>query len=233
ATTPCDGAGQSCNGSGQCTMGKKANGDPCSAGSECNSTYCVDGTCCVSACAGVCQSCGVPGQLGACVNLPAGSQDSNSTPACGGTQYCDAAGTCQTGSKPNGLKCAAGSECGSGFCVDGVCCVNACTTACFTCNGDLPGTCTGERLGFADAACAAGQYCDDMHKCAMGRKPNGAQCAKEIECGSGFCVDGTCCESVCTGTCRTCANATGSCTFAAAGTDPHLNCKGEKGCGGK
>ena len=95
-----------------------------------------------------------------------------------GASYCDAAGTCQTGSKPNGLKCTAASECGSGFCVDAVCCVNACTGACSTCNGDTPGTCGAERTGFADPACPANQYCNDKHTCTMGKKPNGAVCAQ-------------------------------------------------------
>jgi hypothetical protein len=233
ASMPCDSAGQSCNGSGQCTMGKKPNGSTCGAASECTSNFCVDGTCCVSACTSTCQSCGVPGSLGACVNLPAGSQDTNSSPLCNANQYCDAAGTCQTGSTPNGLACTAASQCGSGQCVDGVCCVNACGDPCMTCNGSMPGTCTGERTGFADPACMTGQFCNDMHKCASGARPNGATCVNDIDCASTFCVDGTCCESVCAGTCRTCANATGTCAFAAAGTDAHNNCKGEKGCGGK
>jgi hypothetical protein len=226
ATTPCDGAGQSCNGSGTCTTGKKANGATCTAAADCTSNYCVDGICCVSACTGTCQSCAVPGSLGACVNLPAGSQDSNSSPACNGSSYCDAAGTCQTGSKPNGLKCTAASECGSGYCVDGVCCVNACTGACLTCNGDTPGTCGGERTGFADPACPANQFCNADHACTMGKKPNGAVCGSDIECGSSYCIDGTCCESICTGDCRTCANATGTCQLAADGTDPRMKCKG-------
>jgi hypothetical protein len=232
ATTPCDGAGQSCNGSGTCATGKKPNGSTCAAAADCTSNYCVDGVCCVSACTSTCQACNVAGSAGACVNLPAGSQDANSSPLCNGSSYCDAAGTCQTGSKPNGIKCAAASECGSGYCVDGVCCVNACTGVCNTCNGDVPGNCGFERTGFADPGCPSGQFCGDDHMCAMGKKPNGATCTLDIDCGSSYCIDGTCCESICAGTCRTCANATGSCTFAASGSDPHMNCKGEKGCGG-
>jgi len=235
ASTPCDMAGQSCNGSGTCTMGKKPNGSDCMAAADCTSNYCVDGKCCVSACTGTCQSCGVAGSLGACVNLPAGSQDSNSSPACNAGSYCDAMGSCQTGMTPNGLRCTAASECGSGFCVDGVCCVNACTGACQTCNGDTPGTCGSERIGFADPACPANQYCDSMAKCTMGKKPNGAVCASDIECGSTYCIDGTCCESICTGDCRTCANSTGTCQLAADGTDPRMKCKGSgvAVCGGK
>ena len=33
---------------------------------------------------------------------------------------------------------------------------------------------------------------------------DGATCADDVECASGFCVDGLCCESVCRGSCTAC-----------------------------
>ena len=46
------------------------------------------------------------------------------------------------GPKQNGQVCEAGSECVSGFCVDNVCCENACTGACRSCAlASSPGRC--------------------------------------------------------------------------------------------
>jgi hypothetical protein len=42
---------------------------------------------------------------------------------------------------PNGGECVTPSQCRSDFCVDGVCCNNACTTPGFICNGPTPGIC--------------------------------------------------------------------------------------------
>ncbi|EYF00860.1 Hypothetical protein CAP_8949 [Chondromyces apiculatus DSM 436] len=43
------------------------------------------------------------------------------------------------------------------------------------------------------------------------RRAAGSTCATAIECASGFCADGRCCESACTGNCVSCANPTGTC----------------------
>jgi hypothetical protein len=52
--------------------GRKANGDPCQAGNECTSDFCVEGVCCNSACNGVCESC-IAGQRGRCDPAPDGT----------------------------------------------------------------------------------------------------------------------------------------------------------------
>lgn len=54
----------------------------------------------------------------------------------------------------------------------------------------------------------------------------GQGCAIGRQCASGSCVDGVCCDTACEGVCRTCAlpGAEGTCSFAAPGTDPHLDC---------
>jgi hypothetical protein len=63
--------------------------------------------------------------------------------------------------------------------------------------------------------------------------PIGAPCAAAAECGSGFCVDGVCCEGACDGTCMACAVALGStgsdgeCRPVAAGIDPRDACLAE------
>ncbi len=58
----------------------------------------------------------------------------------------------------------------------------------------------------------------------MGRAPNGATCTCSSECGSGFCVDGMCCNSACTGTCQACniRSSPGTCSPIPAGTRPVL-----------
>ncbi|MFO0760464.1 MAG: kelch repeat-containing protein [Byssovorax sp.] len=55
---------------------------------------------------------------------------------------------------------------------------------------------------------------------------DGASCSTGYECGSGHCADGVCCDEACDGLCRTCAaeGSVGTCTHAAAGTDPRVEC---------
>jgi MYXO-CTERM domain-containing protein len=236
ATTPCDAGDQYCA-NGTCSNNKLPNGKSCEMNSQCGSNFCVDKICCTSACLGTCQACNVEGSEGSCTNLKAGSQDDTATVTCAGAQYCDAAGTCQSGKKANGLKCAAAEECGSNFCVDGVCCGSSCTDACYACNLSGNGTCTGILTGGTDpnaaTPCAAPNYCASDRKCTVGKKPNGAVCTGDTECGSNFCIDGVCCESACQGKCRSCSNATGTCKPVADGMDPRKDCAGSNMiCGG-
>ncbi len=229
ATLPCDGTKQFCTGAGACGMDKKPNGQDCTAAADCGSTFCVDGKCCNSACLGTCQSCGIVGKEGSCLNVALGGQDTNATVPCGGTQYCDAAGTCQMGLKPNGATCTLANQCASNFCVDGVCCSNACDGTCNACNltgfvGDCSPLPSGSTDPMATTMCMAPNYCNKDHVCTMGKKPNGAVCAIDTECGSNYCVDGVCCETSCAGDCFTCK--TGTCAPAADGTDPRSKCKG-------
>jgi hypothetical protein len=233
AMTACDTAMAYCNGSGQCLMNKKPNGQPCAAAADCGSNSCVDGICCSGTCTSTCQSCAVAGSLGNCVNLPPGSQDTMAASPCSGASYCDAAGTCQTGLKPNGSVCAAGNQCGSGNCVDGVCCDKTCGEACYTCNlpGGTPGECSPLPTGTKDV-CSGADHCDANHRCTSGKKANGATCGGDLECASNACVDDTCCESACTGRCRSCKNATGTCALAADGTDVRMDCMGQGVCTG-
>lgn len=234
ATATCDASNQYCV-SGSCQSNKKPNGQTCQTGTDCGSGYCVDSTCCNSACTGTCQACNVPAKLGSCVNVPAGSADNSAATACALPQYCDAAGTCQTGLKGNGISCTAGNQCGSGNCVDGLCCDSACGSTCYACNNPgSEGTCGPIAPGGTDPTaatpCTSPNYCTNG-ACSMGKKPNGASCGLGNECGSNYCIDGTCCENACIGTCLSCKNATGSCTFAAKGTDARKNC-GAGDCGG-
>ncbi len=64
---------------------------------------------------------------------------------------------------------------------------------------------------------------------------NGDACTAASACQSGFCVDGVCCESACTGDCLTCAGdgTKGSCIPADRGTNPRAKCvdTGAAACG--
>ena len=93
------------------------------------------------------------------------------------------------------------------------------------------GACT--TVCSADSDCAPGIGCVN-HSC--GPKQNGQPCAQASECKSGQCVDKVCCESACTGGCRSCAlvGSLGKCTMVSAGNaDPRATCSdgGAAGCG--
>ncbi len=59
----------------------------------------------------------------------------------------------------------------------------------------------------------------DSKSCGDGgaRKTNGTACGCDADCTSGFCVDGVCCNSACTETCKSCntPSAPGVCSFVA------------------
>jgi len=59
-----------------------------------------------------------------------------------------------------------------------------------------------------------------------GGKTNGTACTTDMECGTGFCTDGVCCNERCHDTCAACniATAKGTCTAYAADTDPEFEC---------
>lgn len=124
--------------------------------------------------------------------------------AVGDNDACDGLGTCK---KSNGKLCASANECVSGACVDGVCCENACDAPCSTCNLSLltAGVCSLMALGQTDTSaslpCVGNSACDGNGTC---KKNDGQTCATVADCLHGFCVDGYCCESPCTTTCKSC-----------------------------
>jgi hypothetical protein len=58
----------------------------------------------------------------------------------------------------------------------------------------------------------------------VGPGTNGAACQLGTECGSGFCADGVCCESACSGTCEACNIDKGKCVAVPDGQDPQKEC---------
>ncbi len=220
-----------CDGSGNCIDGSIVN--PCTTPEECDSGFCVDNACCESACNIMCMSCA--NAEGTCSSyVAAGLQDTNSTPTCVAPYACDGAGHCKLG---NGESCAADDECGTGFCVDGICCESACEEPCMLCAGP-EGTCTyfvaeGGQDFNADPPCVGDNACDGNGVCLAA---DGTLCGADTECISGFCVDGVCCESACETTCMSCDNPQGTCTSFVPDGDQDPNavppCDGNFHCNG-
>jgi len=264
------GSTQYCGGSA--CLDKKATGVACVSGIECTTGFCADGVCCNAACTGSCQACNRAGSVGTCSPHPTGTDpevacgayDCNGSGACltscsGGacsgdckdSGYCG--GTSCAAKKSNGASCASSCECGSGNCVDGVCCNTACTGVCVACNlPGLLGTCSNRAAGTDPENGCGGYQCDGNGACAttcsgcpatackstnycagsacVAKKTQGTGCGAGCECASGFCNDGVCCNQECSGPCRSC-NAAGTCVARPAYQDPEAGC-GNYQCNG-
>ena len=231
AATQCLDPG-TCDGKGQCKKPKS-----CTTASECPSGYCVDGYCCATGCTETCKACNVYGGKGFCTFIPSGKSDANATVTCTGIKACDGKGVCK---EANGQACPSGTPypCASNYCVDYVCCDQACTETCKSCN--IPGsagTCNNIPMGKGDSnaakTCLSPNACDGKGQCKETKK-----CTKASECASGYCVDGYCCDSACMDTCKSCKNIgyLGFCTnIPAEQPDPTatLPCTGTNACDGK
>ncbi len=130
-----------------------------------------------------------------------------------------------------GGSCAAGAECDTSVCTDGVCCASPCGT-CESCNGASPGLCTPVVDAEDLDSCAGGHFCDKSGLCLLSP---GVACRARADCASGFCVDGVCCDSSCDGLCRACVSkltgaADGKCANVTQGLDPHDQCPDDGAC---
>jgi hypothetical protein len=223
----------------------KAIGTPCASGGECDSTLCIDGVCCASACDGNCQACNLAGTIGTCTPRPAGATGklcaNQPASGCGYDGTCDGNGACHRYAAGFACKAAScqsnsyvpASACdGQGACVAAspvdctpyVCDATTATPACLT-------TCTtGGTECVSPAVCVSGS-CGTRPK-----KANGAGCVAATDCTSSHCTDGVCCGAACTGSCQSCDQAgfEGMCLPVGAGkADPHAICKdaGATTCG--
>ena len=226
----CDGVNASCpttcTGDGDCFVSHwcdagacvplQGNGAACTAANQCVSTFCVDGVCCDAACSGLCE---------ACVAASTAGSDGQCAAVVSGTDPDDECvdGTCGPGNTcliDQGVMCTADAECGTGFCVDGVCCDEACTGTCRSCAlPGMEGVCSFVPAGADPDVECAGKVCNGMGLC---RSSNGTICDGDDECVSGHCVDGLCCDTACDGgasDCQACdvAGSEGSCAPLAAG----------------
>jgi len=220
---------------------KLSNGAVCATNADCQSSYCVDGVCCATACTGVCQACSAAkkgtGVDGECEPVKDGTDPDDECPD-------DGAATCKRDGACNG----------SGLCryyAKGTTC-KANTTTCvgnfakgYLCDG--LGTCEYEPTGTdcsphlclnnqcanpctADTDCVTGNFCD-TGSC-KAKLPNGQQCTAGTQCSSGFCVDGVCCDSACTGQCEACDVSPNEGTCSPAMGAPHGTRPACKGAGG-
>ena len=237
----------SCTNDKQCVSGKfcvnsscgpKQSGQPCSSAAECQSGFCAQGVCCENACTQACMACNLTATPGRCMAVadkapdPQGKCAVTTSPSCGTTGTC-ISGACayyDNGTNCRAAVCAAAasatptSKCdGKGTCVtptnqdcgDFVCSAGACDT-----------TCT------KDTDCVAPNTCSVNNSC--GLKVNGAACTAAIQCQSGFCTEGVCCNTACAdatsgGLCMTCKGTStsqaGTCSFVDSGAaDPRARC---------
>jgi hypothetical protein len=190
---------------------KRPAGTPCQTAEQCETGFCADGVCCNVACQGACVACNQADRMGECLPTAAGAPDPHlicrhdAAETCGQSGVCNGEGGC---AKHNaGVPCGAArcdgdkamlpaSECdGEGACVP------AAPIACapYLCDGQsCRVTCTD------DSQCVPPRICGNG---SCGKRGGGQTCGAADQCESGFCVDGVCCESACTGRCTTCASA--------------------------
>jgi hypothetical protein len=120
---------------------------------NCVTGFCANGVCCNTACSGPCVSCALPGRLGTCTPLAAGTVaasggcPTSDVATCGMTGLCDGVGGCAL--YPIGTVCATGS------CVDG-------TTARAASACDGLGSCSeGPQVACAPYTCQDGLCAPD------------------------------------------------------------------------
>jgi hypothetical protein len=150
-----------CNGEGGCA---KHN-----AGVPCGEPRCNDGTAMMPA--SECDGNGtcVAGEAVACAPFTCEGQSCRVT--CTSDSQCLPPRVCSNGScgkRGPGQTCGAAEQCESGFCVDGVCCENACAGRCTTCaSARARGKCVPVPAGNADLrALAPGSAVDPAQSCA-------------------------------------------------------------------
>ncbi|MGM0577009.1 MAG: lamin tail domain-containing protein [Myxococcota bacterium] len=163
---------------------------------------------------------------------------------CGGDSDCDAGAHCFEGTcrldLDDSLTCGRDGHCDSGYCVDGVCCNNACDGQCERCDlSGSKGTCSFSDSGSdpdddCDGTGVCGGTCDGDGGCTF--PPETLACDTCMRCdGAGFCEnpvdadtdpDGSC------GLCQVC-DGTGACADVPSGDDPLGECadEGASTCG--
>jgi hypothetical protein len=222
--------------------GPRANGAPCTANEECESTVCVDGVCCSTGCNGLCEACNLPNKMGTCSPEPAGTPapgtagcTNQGVSTCGFDGTCDGSGHCRR--YQEGAPCKAAACQGSllymppGAC-DGLgTCVTPANVECapYICDttgaGAAPACRTTCRPGGTD--CQSPAVCANDSCGAKVKKGDGAGCVDNSDCTSTHCVDGVCCNTACTASCTSCNQMgnEGKCLSVPAGKpDPRKMC---------
>ena len=203
---------KACNGAGACSL-------PPVDDASCPSTFNCDGldslcrhyhavTLSGARCAGLGLCKGVPGVCTDFTDAEFGTSCGNAW--CQGSVL-NRADMCGVGVTSGGC-----NDGGSQDCAPYNCSANACLAKCL-----------------APGDCASGAYCDAAGKC-QGKKAEGVPCAGADQCQKGFCVDGVCCNTSCSGVCASCVieGNVGTCKPVLAGTDPQGECSTAGTCGG-
>jgi hypothetical protein len=209
------------------TCAKKSPGTTCAADSDCTSSHCAQGVCCNNACNGTCMACNLTGSSGTCSVVPAGTDplnqcaDQKASNVCGTNGSCDGAGACQFYSA--GTACGSAASCTGSTLTLGQSCdgKGACRTA--TTQMCDPFEC---GTGACKTTCTTASDCVSPNSCtggSCGKLPPGSPCSAGTACQSGFCAQGVCCNTACTGTCMSCAltGTPGTCTPVPGGQTPN------------
>jgi subtilisin-like proprotein convertase family protein len=208
ATAYCDSTTSKC-------VVKTPDGARCTGDQMCASGHCSNGFCCAS---GDC--CALDGD---CPASYAAEPTCDDPATCQGTKKLKQCSNfiCKSKSVPHDGGCTAAmvsKDCG---CFPSVYCNGAqeqATPACKT-------------------FCAGDPECDLSCHCDGACVPNqtlGIACDEDVDCASGFCVDGVCCNSRCEGLCKTCkgVDTEGTCTYVVNEGDADNECPSCQTCNG-
>jgi MYXO-CTERM domain-containing protein len=199
-------------------------GGSCSSGKDCGSGNCTDGVCCETPSCGSCQTCAGldPGICSPLFNI----EDPDSC-AAKDAKICSSAGTCQSGL---GAACSAASPCGTGICVDGICCDTGCDAACVSCKasekiaGD-DGRCGPAKVGSNPAGrcknagtCNAQAACESKVTVVKGAICKNRQTLEDRDGNLTPCAPYTCEGDACKGTCKSIDDCVAPATCSGTGT---------------
>ncbi|MCA9593079.1 MAG: hypothetical protein KC776_07205 [Myxococcales bacterium] len=251
ANASVDGGASGASGTGGGSAGSGASlplGALCAANATCQSGHCAAGICCDTACDSPCVACAAAAKEsgekdGTCGPAKAGTDprgdcDEEAPSTCGNDGKCDGAGACEkhpAGTLCSDTTCSGGVKTLPKLCDGAGQCVASGSEQCqpASCAGNV---CSGDCAN--DASCKSGEYCDLLTGDCVAKVDLGQTCSQPSQCGSGFCVDGSCCESACTGACQACNGSltlapSGTCAPVVAGTDPDDDCadEGAASCG--
>lgn len=238
---PCDDLQGGCRTSGACDPGPPVqcvydyatDASPCDIGTGPGTGVCVAGEC--LECASV-SDCGPPPNgPEVCFSVACVDHVCEYTPQ--PNEVC-AAAECVDGAAYPERTCGVDGACsgGGGASCNGFKCASDGVSCLTTCSGDDD--------------CMPGLICQVDNTCGLGLAL-GQSCSAGVECESGFCVDGVCCESACDGACTTCNSAglcqgnsvdhhecglcekcsDGSCVPQGSSEDLKNECSADAGCG--
>lgn len=188
-------------------------GGACASATDCGTGACVDGVCCEVASCGTCQTCAGT-DPGTCT--PILNAEDPDTCAAANNVSCNEVGKC---GPALGGACSAGTDCGSGNCVDGVCCDTPCDRPCESCrasektSGKESGKCGVATIGSNPGKrCLGAATCSAVGVCA---ETTGKVCrdGRYLEDLSGSKKD--CAPYKCAGVCLARCSSANDCVFPA------------------